>query len=79
VEWKVVEWKVVRWAALHSVGGMKWMYGRDSGSRLMTFGSDAHAQGGTLNNLGVVRYSLPCQPQAGATNTNVGLRGPPQF
>ena len=41
--------------------------------------SDSRAQVGTLNDLGAVRYGLPCQPQAGATNTKVGLRGPPQF
>jgi len=41
--------------------------------------SDSHTQVGTLNDLGAVRYGMPCQPQAGATFTNVGLRGPPQF
>jgi len=56
------------------------LYSGDSGVGIYDpWWSDAHAQGETLSNLGAVRYGLPCQLQAGATNTNVGLRGPPQF
>ena len=56
------------------------LYGGDSGVGLKgLLWLCAHTQRGTLNNLGAVRYGTPCQPQAGATIANVGLRGPLQF
>jgi len=37
------------------------------------------AQGGTLNYFWVVRYSVPCQLQAGVTIAKVGQEAPRRF